>query len=436
MAARLVAIGVLGLSAGLALMAVIVPIVARGLQVAVLGSVAYIGWLAWRGRSVIARAMHDGAGPPPAELGPVTIIVPARNEAAIIGGTVASLGALNALGADGGAAHEVLVVDDASRDATPERAGAAAAGLPAIRVLSRPPADGPRTKGAALAWAMPQAAGRIIAVMDADSRVTPHLLDAVARAWARDPTAAAIQVRRLERNAGSSWLAGAQDDEQVMDLVSQCGRWAGGGNAELRGNGMFVRREVLDAIGGWSTTAITEDLELSTRLAVHGWHVALGPEVQVTEEAVETIGALWRQRRRWAEGSIRRLVTHGPALLSGRLPLGRKVDFLAFATEFFVPPLLLLTLLACVVLALASGPADWTVPASLVASYLLGMFLLALAGLHALGERGAGLVGRALRGSLFLSHWLLVVPVVLARMAALSPTRDFSQTPRFGGDVE
>ena len=78
---------------------------------------------------------------------------------------------------------------------------------------------------------------------------------------------------------------------------------------------MFVRREALEAVGGWSERALTEDLELSTRMATHGRHVTLAPEVEVNEEAVETLGALWRQRLRWAEGSMRRLLEHAPGML-------------------------------------------------------------------------------------------------------------------------
>ncbi len=75
-----------------------------------------------------------------------------------------------------------------------------------------------------------------------------------------------------------------------MDMASQCGRWSTDGTAELRGNGMLIRRERLEAVGGWSPTALTEDLEMSTRLTLHGEHVALAPEVTVVEEAVESAG--------------------------------------------------------------------------------------------------------------------------------------------------
>ena len=72
-------------------------------------------------------------------------------------------------------------------------------------------------------------------------------------------------------------------------------------------------------------------------------------------------------------------------------------------------------------------------PASLFIGYGLGVFLLALGGLSAVGVRGAPLVGRALRGALSLSHWLVIVPVALVRIALGGPPTGFVQTPRFTG---
>ena len=54
------------------------------------------------------------------------------------------------------------------------------------------------------------------------------------------------------------------------------------------------------------------------------------------------------------------------------------------------------------------------------------------AGSAAIGERGPQPGrARAVRGALFLSHWLLVVPVVLLRIAFGPATAGFVQTPRF-----
>jgi 1,2-diacylglycerol 3-beta-glucosyltransferase len=193
---------------------------------------------------------------------------------------------------------------------------------------------------------------------------------------------------------------------------------------------MFVRRAALDAAGGWSERALTEDLELSTRLSAYGHHVTLAPEAQVAEEAVETFDALWRQRLRWAEGSLRRLLEHGPGLLTGSEPISRKADFLAFTGEFLIPPLFVAAIAASLVTIPMPRPADWTVPASLFVGYGLGVFLLGLGGLSAAGEHGRSLVGRAALGSLFLSHWLIVVPVALVRIAFGPERTGFVQTPR------
>jgi hypothetical protein len=121
---------------------------------------------------------------------------------------------------------------------------------------------------------------------------------------------------------------------------------------------------------------------------------------------------------------------HGPGLLSGPLPLGRKLDFVAFIGEFVVPPLFVITVLTALIAMAVGQTADWTVPISVFAAYGVGTFVLALAGLGADGLRGVTLLGRAARGALFLSHWLLVVPAALALIAFGPRTRTFAKTPR------
>jgi 1,2-diacylglycerol 3-beta-glucosyltransferase len=439
MATRVAAAAVLVVTAVVAWATITIPLAARVLQVAIAASMLYVAYLAWRGSGEMHRAVGagrvTGAEPGAIDPGPfVSLVLPVRNEASVIGEAVRALVAQRYLAADGTPGYELLVVDDASTDATAEVARRVSAGVPQVTVVRREATTGTRTKGAVLAHAEPMLRGEIEGVIDADTLVEPEFLGRVMRAWRRDPEAAAIQVTRRPRNAGRSWLTAAQAEEQLMDMASQCGRRATDGTAELRGNGMFVRREVLQSIGGWNPRALTEDLDLSTRLSAAGHHVALAPEATVEEEAVESPTALWHQRMRWAEGSLRRLLEHGPGLLAGSQPLARKADFTAFAAEFVLPPLFATTIIASLLTIVLPGPADWSVPASLFAGYGLGVFLLALGGLSAVGVRGPALVGRALRGALFLSHWLVVVPVALLRIAVGPEPKSFVQTPRFTGN--
>ncbi|MGI8999154.1 MAG: glycosyltransferase, partial [Candidatus Limnocylindria bacterium] len=405
------------------------------LQLGIALSMAYVAWLAWRGSRVMRWALVDArtsAGEPTGRaegLPFVSLIVPARNEAAVITDTVRSLAALR-YHRGPVPAYDVVVVDDGSSDGTGAAAREAAADGAPIQVHRRERDAGPSTKGAVLASAMPFTPGDVVGVIDADTRMDPAFLERAMQAWRRDPQADALQVARLPRNGAESWLTRAQAEEQLMDMASQCGRWVTDGTAELRGNGMFVRREALEASGGWSARALTEDLELSTRLSAYGRHVTLAPEAQVREEAVETLEALWLQRLRWAEGSLRRLFEHGPGLMAGSQPMTRKADFLAFAGEFLIPPLFVAAIVASLVTIPLPRPVDWTVPASLFLGYGLGVFLLAIGGLSAVGERGLPLLGRAARGALFLSHWLVVVPVALGRIAFGPEVGQFVQTPR------
>jgi 1,2-diacylglycerol 3-beta-glucosyltransferase len=429
MRSRLLAGAILVASVLIAWLAISAWPAARLLQGAIGLSMLYVAYLAWRGWQVMRDAAE--ARPTPTEWPWVTVLVPASDEASVIERVVADL--IRQDYADAGQRRfDVLVLDDGSSDGTGDLARAAAAASPeAVTVCRREPGTGPRTKGAVLAWARPRVRGDIVAVIDADARLPDSFLSRAITAWSRDPDAAALQVQRRDANRRAGWLTAAQDEEQLMDMASQCGRWSTDGTAELRGNGMFIRRDRLDAVGGWSPNALTEDLEMSTRLTLHGEHVALAPEVVVVEQAVESVGALWRQRMRWAEGSLRRLMELGPPLVANRaLPLGRRLDFIVFIGEFVIPPLFVASIAASLVTVALPRPADWTVPVTLFIGYGLGTSLLAVAGLAAAGVTPLRLLGRSLRGALFLSHWLLVVPAALLRIALWPRATEFARTAR------
>ena len=429
MRSRLLAGAILLASGLIAWLAISAQPAARLLQGAIGLSLVYVAFLAWRGLRVmrLSRQPQTVPGDQPW----VTVLVPAADEAAVIATVVTDLIAQDYAHA-GARRFDVLVLDDGSSDGTGELARTAARVAPdAVTVCRREPGTGPRTKGAVLAWAQPQVRGDVVAVIDADSHLPDSFLSGAVAAWSRDPDAAALQVQRRDANRRTGWLTAAQDEEQLMDMASQCGRWSTDGTAELRGNGMFIRRDRLEAVGGWSPTALTEDLEMSTRLTLHGERVALAPDVTVVELAVESWSALWRQRMRWAEGSLRRLMELGPPLVANRtLPLGRRLDFIVFIGEFVIPPLFAASIVASLVTVLLPRPADWTVPITLFIGYGLGTYLLALAGLSASGEGSLRMLGRSLRGALFLSHWLLVVPAALLRIALWPPTTDFARTAR------
>ncbi len=130
------------------------------------------------------RRVPELADAPPAPLAPgpggaplVSVVVAARDEAHTIAGGLASLRALG--GADGGAAVEVVVVDDRSADGTGDVARRAAAGDPrvhVVRVDALP--DGWLGKTHALQRGAERARGEWLLFTDADVVFAP---DALAR---------------------------------------------------------------------------------------------------------------------------------------------------------------------------------------------------------------------------------------------------------------
>jgi hypothetical protein len=274
--------------------------------------------------------------------------------------------------------------------------------------------------------------GDVVVVLDADARIAPTFLSTLARYVMAG--ADAITARRRIFNADRSHLAGAQADEQTLDGELQRGRWALGGASEFRGNGIVVRRNLLAEVGGWRAEALTEDLDLSSRIAAHGVTVAWAIDAEVWEEPVTTWRDLWRQRIRWAEGAVRRTFEHGPAVLaSRRLSPATRLDFATYAVQLAMPPVMIGVLAR----ALATGRARTAV-------VFVGAYAGVTAGLgfdalrwerHASGEplSTAERAGRALRLVPFGLVWLGAVPAALWRLATREGAVTYDKMAHTGG---
>jgi 1,2-diacylglycerol 3-beta-glucosyltransferase len=362
----------------------------------------------------------DPVPPPGRALPTVSVVVAARDEAAVLPRLIGDLAAQDHRHADGTPAFEVVVVDDRSTDGTADTVAAAAArtGLgDLVRVIARRGEGLPDGKGAALSAAQPELCrGDVVTVLDADARIGPTFVRRIATYVACGVPA--LTPRRRIIAAGSSNLAGAQADEQTQDGELQRGRWASGGCSEFRGNGISVRRDLLAAVGGWRPSALTEDLDLSSRLAAQfGVTVAWAIDAEVWEEPVRTWQDLWRQRIRWSEGALRRFLEHGPAVLaSPRLPLRARLDFAAYGIQLVSPPLII----GAAAGAVATGAPE--AAAALLGTYLAAGGALAFDALRwETGTDGrppgAGArVARAVRSAAFSAVWLGAVPVAMWRL--------------------
>ena len=374
----------------------------------------------------------------------VTVLIPARDEAAVIGGLIADLAAQD-LRCDEVTRHcDVIVIDDRSTDGTgavAQQAGRTFGLEGTMQVVRRSAgADG---KGAALAAAPRDGSpDDIIVVLDADARIEPGFLRQAIGYLERGDVAVTARRRMMVPGDGSHRsFARIQDDEQAVDRAIQRARDILGRDSEFRGNGMILRRRDLVAAGGWDPAALCEDLELSTRLTIaHGRGPAAPVDLEVWEQPVTSLTALVRQRLRWAEGAVRRdLRITGPAIVAGRLPTHRRVAMAAYGMQSLVP------FVALGMVGRARSSAARRHLASLTVAYAAAGWVVALDGLRAAsdGEPASMAVGRSsrwldlgIRAAHVLalsSIWPILMPVAWLRVIGARGPLRFSKTRHVAG---
>ena len=260
----------------------------------------------------------------------VTIMIPAHNEEKVIVGTVENILKIDYPN------YEIILIDDRSDDNTASVIMDIASKHDNVTALIREK-DAFPGKSAVLNDAFKISRGEAILVFDADATVDSDFLNKLIPKL--EPSdVGAVQARKIIRNSGINLLTKCQNNEYTMDTYLQEGRDAVKGAVELRGNGELIKREALIDIGGWNNYTITDDLDMSTRLHIKGWDVRFCPDAKVYEEGIIYLLPLFRQRRRWLEGTIRRYLEYSSeALRSKKMSLRARLDMAIYITQFIMP---------------------------------------------------------------------------------------------------
>jgi cellulose synthase/poly-beta-1,6-N-acetylglucosamine synthase-like glycosyltransferase/peptidoglycan/xylan/chitin deacetylase (PgdA/CDA1 family) len=232
---------------------------------------------------------------------PVSIVVPAYNEAVGIERSVRSLAASDY------PQHEVIVVDDGSVDGTASLVEGLA--LPGVQVLRQANAGKP----AALNRGIAAAAHDAIVMVDADTIFEPETLG------------------RLVRELGDPGVGAVSGNTKVGNRKGLLGRWQHieyvmGFNLDRRlyddlqcmptvpgAIGAF-RRRALEDVGGVSAATLAEDTDLTIAIGRAGWRIVYAEDARAWTEAPSTMAQLWRQRYRWSYGTLQAVWKHKAAL--------------------------------------------------------------------------------------------------------------------------
>ena len=260
----------------------------------------------------------------------VTVMIPAHNEESVIAYTVENILKMDY------PSFEVIVIDDRSTDNTASIIKSLEKKHENVRALIREKNAFPG-KSAVLNDAFKIAKGDAILVFDADATVEPDFLNKLVPNL-EPADVGAVQARKIIRNKDVNFLTRCQNNEYSLDTYLQVGRDAVKGAVELRGNGELIKREALEDINGWNNYTITDDLDMSTRLHIKGWDIRFCPEAIVYEEGIVYIKPLFRQRRRWLEGTIRRYLEYFfEAMKSKKMSLRARLDMAIYITQFIMP---------------------------------------------------------------------------------------------------
>jgi len=106
------------------------------------------------------------------------------------------------------------------------------------------------------------------------------------------------------------------------------------------------RRSVVNAIGGFDESMLTEDTDLTFQIYLAGYRVRYAGDAECYEEAVSSWGAYWGQRHRWAKGHMQVCFKHAfKVIKSKRMTLKEKVDGLLLLHIYFMPLITLFSML-------------------------------------------------------------------------------------------
>jgi glycosyltransferase XagB len=215
-----------------------------------------------------------------------------------------------------------------------------------MRVVVVP--DGvPRTKPRAMNYALDFCRGEIIGIYDAEDAPEPDQLLKVAERFATKPHRIACLQGALDYyNTQQNWIARCFTVEYnswfrlVLPGMSQMGL-----AVPLGGTTVFMRRDVLEELGGWDAHNVTEDADLGFRLARHGYHTEI--LASTTSEEANCHARPWvTQRSRWLKGYVVTYLVHlrNPRLVVRQLGLWRclgfHAHFITAVSQFMLAPLL------------------------------------------------------------------------------------------------
>lgn len=269
------------------------------------------------------------------EYPPVTVLIPAYNEARVVGPCIEAIMASSYPASK----LSVFVIDDGSTDGTFYEATTFR--NQGVTVLRRENGG----KHAALNFGLSCSTGDIVATVDADSRPGETAIARMIEQLVSDPTIGALSATVLAANT-DSLLGGIQRLEYAISNTNRRAYSVFDVVPVVPGCLGVYRREALDAVWRYDPDTVTEDFDITIKLLKEGWAVRHGSGV-VWTLVPTTWRSLWRQRLRWYQGGLETLRKHREVLALPQYGYLHALTLPArFVSHLFGPMLSIVILLA------------------------------------------------------------------------------------------
>ncbi|MCS6830497.1 MAG: glycosyltransferase [bacterium] len=233
----------------------------------------------------------------------VSVIIAAYNEQKVIRRTIQAV--LNSKYAP----LEVIVVDDGSIDDTAEEVQRLAVLHPQVRLIRQQN----QGKAIALNRAIQHATGEILVALDADTIFLPDTISNLVKRFVDAQVGAVAgnvkagnRINLLTRWQAIEYITSQNLDRRAYSLLNAVTVVPGAVGA--------WRREAVLKVGGYQRDTMAEDMDLTWRLRRAGWRVVTANDAIGLTEVPDNLKGLFRQRFRWAYGTLQCLWKHRSAL--------------------------------------------------------------------------------------------------------------------------
>ena len=278
------------------------------------------------------------------------IIVPAHNEATVVGALVESLQALDYPKE----LYDIYVIADNCTDNTAQ----IAKDLGAI-VYERFD-ETKKTKGFAMQWFLNQkikenADYDAFCVFDADNVVDKNFLNAMNKKLCQGEEI--VQGYRDIKNPADSWIsAGYALFYWMMNRFYHLARYNLGLSPLINGTGFMVDFNLIKPTG-WDTITLTEDIEFSLKNIAKGRKLGWATDAIVYDEQPTEFKQSWSQRSRWTVGHLQCMKYYTKDLAEGVVEYRTLMNFDGLLYLMGIPMMLVTFLLLAIntIIFLADG---------------------------------------------------------------------------------